>query len=533
MNTVGCAIALLVGTAVGLFVLGRYPSGLDPSYGICLICLGVLAGLLALLWRRERRVLWGGLLLMFALAGTGKALIVHVPVTSANLAYYNSEQDGDRVEVRGVVAGEPVPTDRAQRLRLKAETIRLPGNATPKRVTGDMYATVARYPAFSFGERLVLSGVLTDPPQFSGFDYRAYLARQGIYSYMTFPRVKAEGRAEELSIFNMPVRQRVSLAIRQALPEPQAALTVGVVTGDRSSIPTGVQDAFQRSGTTHILAISGQNISLLVGFAWMLYGRKGRGMRMPLWLVGGLLLSLVSYTLFTGATPSVVRAAVMGAVLLLAPIAGRRYDATSAITVSAALMALFDPRVVADGGFQLSFLATVGITYLAPNLHTLLTSVRMPAALSLPLATSLAAQAATLPLAALLTGRVSLVSVGATLTADFVLLPLMITGIITGIAGTLWLPLGQLAGLAVWPFASWMLYAVQLWAALPWASVELHGLNEAYVLAYYAGGVGLTWLLSTANSGRAWSAHLQPRGTLALAACAVVAFSIVVGLLFS
>jgi ComEC/Rec2-related protein len=174
---------------------------------------------------------------------------------------------------------------------------------------------------------------------------------------------------------------------------------------------------------------------ILVGLIWLFVGGRAGKRRMPIWLTLLTITMLVIYTAFTGATPSVIRAAIMGAVLLIAPLVGRRYDPMAALAVAAAGMVLLDPYVLADAGFQLSYLAMLGITTLAPAIYALSKRLRLPAVLGLPVATTLAAQAATLPLSILLSGQFTLVSPLATLTADLSLLPLMLSGIITAFIG--------------------------------------------------------------------------------------------------
>jgi competence protein ComEC len=132
-----------------------------------------------------------------------------------------------------------------------------------------MYAIVPRYPELGIGETLSLSGHLTPPPTFDDFDYAAYLARQGVFSYMTFPKVVPIGHNAENGWQSFITARRVAAraTLQSAVDEPEASIAVGVVTGDRSSMSDFLQAAFRNSGTTHILAISGQNISLLVGVA--------------------------------------------------------------------------------------------------------------------------------------------------------------------------------------------------------------------------------------------------------------------------
>jgi len=504
---ISISIGFICGCAAGLYTLSLYPAGLDATYGWALLVLALASALPIWLGCNHRRTRLATLFLAFMLAGCGRTLLINSPTDPSDLAFYNGDEHSPKVSVSGVVTSEPILSDRSQRLRIKAENIVPAGSTATKPVSGDMIITLLRYPSFDAGERLTISGTLTAPPILSDFDYRAYLARMGVRSYMTFPRVRSLGPGDTslvegigLSIGN--ARRKVSHALQASLPEPQAAIAVGVVTGDRSTIPEDVQAAFQRSGTTHILAISGQNITLLVGAVWLFYSRGKVRRRMPAAVFVLLLVALFTYMLFTGATPSVVRATLMGAILLMGPVVGRRYDITSALLLSAAVMTVLDPDVLADGGFQLSFMATIGVIYIAPHFYTLLAQLRMPTLLNLPIAASLGAQVAVVPLAALLTHQISFVSLPATLTAEISLLPLMITGMAAGILGSLFEPLGQLAGLLVWPFASWLLWMVKWWGSLPWASVELDSVNSSFVALYYlALGIAL-WSITTISRMR-------------------------------
>jgi competence protein ComEC len=222
---------------------------------------------------------------------------------------------------------------------------------------------------------------------------------------------------------------------------------------------------------------------------WLFYGGGRVKRRMPAWLAGVVVLLVVVYTIFTGASPSVVRAAIMGSVLVLGPVLGRRYDPTAALAVSAAIMVIFDPNLLADVGFQFSFLAMLGIALLSPRLLPLFGKARLPGVLAYPLAGGLGATLGTLPVVTLLTGQLSLVAPFATLTADFALPPLMIAGIITIIVGMSVAGGGStvaaLPGLLVWPSAWWLVTNAQAWSMLPWAAIDVSGVSIVHVVAYY------------------------------------------------
>ncbi|MEO8288797.1 MAG: ComEC/Rec2 family competence protein [Chloroflexota bacterium] len=522
MNSIGLALSILGGCLLGLLLMSLHPAGLDPVYGLLLLALSAAAILAAFFARGSRRTFWVSLLAAFTLLGVGRTLLMHPPLTPDDLAYYNASPSSPPVAIVGEVSGEPVLSDRSQRLRISVRIIRKPHEPGPIALQGDMYAVVSRYPEYSVGESLVLSGTLTVPPTFSGFDYAAYLARQGIFSYMTFPTVESLGRLDDSGLESRiaSLRYDARTTLRKAIAEPEAALTIGVVIGDRSSMSDEVLTAFKRSGTVHILAISGQNISLLVGIVWLLYSGGRRRVRMPVWLAIVLILLVSAYTLFTGASPSVVRAALMSTVLILAPVVGRRYDPMAALAISAALMVLPDPDLLADAGFQLSFASMFGIATISPSLDSFFSRLpHMPRLLTAPIAVGIGALATTWPITGLLMGQVSLVAPWATLTADFALAPLMITGILTILVGSAFPAVAAAPAFLAWLSSLWLIKNAEVWASLPWATFDASGLTLGHLLGYYGGLTCALLLFSNRHQLR----RLRLRRVSGLAALACVA----------
>jgi competence protein ComEC len=239
----------------------------------------------------------------------------------------------------------------------------------------------------------------------------------------------------------------------------------------------------------------------------------------------------VLYTLFTGATPSVVRAAIMVTVLLLGPVVGRRYDPVAALSVSAALMVLFSPQLLADTGFLLSFGAMLGIATLSPALQQLLTHLRIPFIFAIPISVSLGAVAATVPLSALLIGQVSLVGPLATLTSDFALAPLMLSGIAAILVGVVSAQAAAIVGLLTWVSAGWLLASAQLWASLPFASIGTGGVTTFQLVTYYVVLAAVIMVLANPQR-RARLKRIAPgAGTVLLGAGAVVVWVIALFLL--
>jgi competence protein ComEC len=272
-------------------------------------------------------------------------------------------------------------------------------------------------------------------------------------------------------------------------------------------------------------------IATMVGLLWLFYSGGPVKRRLPAVLAFTVILFIVIYTLFTGATPSVVRAAIMVTVLLLGPVVGRRYDPVAALSVSAAVMVLFAPELLGDTGFLLSFGAMLGIATVSPVLQEFLTRIRIPYIVAIPISVSLGAVAATIPLSALLIGQVSLVGPLATLTSDFALAPLMLSGIATILLGVVSAQAAAITGLLTWVSAGWLLASAQLWASLPFASISTGGVTMFQLVTYYVVLVAVIMILANPQR-RARLQHLAPgAGTAVLAAGAVVVWAVALFLL--
>ena len=265
-------------------------------------------------------------------------------------------------------------------------------------------------------------------------------------------------------------------------------------------LPVAVQEDFRATGTTHIVAITGYNITLLISImsavAVRLFGRRKS---FPILIIG-----LIAYTIMVGASASVVRASIMGGITLLAIYLGRQGAALNSLFAAGFIMTLLDPNTLFDVGFQLSFAATLGlIVYAKPfadftqrylaRLFNREWARRAVGILNDALLVTLAAQVSTFPLLVMYFRQISVVS----LIVNPLVLPaqsgVMVFGLFATGVGLISIPLGQLAAWTVWPFLTWTLGVIELFAQVPFASIPLDYVPSIFVAAYYAGLIGLTW----------------------------------------
>lgn len=263
---------------------------------------------------------------------------------------------------------------------------------------------------------------------------------------------------------------RVARAARDAvraaaarLPERERGLYLGVTIGDDSMLDPDVALDFRATGLSHLLAVSGANVAMVLAAVGFVLRRIGAGPRATLAALGATLVAFMATTQFE---PSVLRAGAMAGLSLGAAIAGARREALTALGASSLGLLVYDPFLVRSAGFQLSALATLGILTAAPRIARVLPRGRVGKAA----AVTLGAQAAVTPLLALTFHQLSLVALPANLLALPAVAPATVIGVAAAAAGAAWRPLGAMV-LAVRPALEWMMGVARVFASLPLASV--------------------------------------------------------------
>jgi competence protein ComEC len=295
----------------------------------------------------------------------------------------------------------------------------------------------------------------------------------------------------------MPVLDAVALVrgwlldgLLRTVPEPEASLAAGILLGVRAGIDPAIRDAFAVAGLSHVVAISGWNVAIVVA----LIATTTRRLRERLGPRGPAVVALAAigaYVALVGASPAVVRAALMAAALLLARLGGSPAHAASALMAAVTAMLLVAPASLWDVGFQLSALATAGLIGLAGPIETRLG--RWPAWFRVPVALTLAAQAATLPVLLATFEQVSLVAPLANV-AVVPLIPAVMAGsaaaaLVGGVTGTVQLPgvgdlASWLAGGAAWLPVRALIDTGTAASAVPLAAVPISG-SPWFTAAWY------------------------------------------------
>ncbi|MFN8489623.1 MAG: DNA internalization-related competence protein ComEC/Rec2 [Caldilineaceae bacterium] len=451
-----------------------------------------------------------------------------------DLAYYNlsAEQafakDAPEVTVIGYVSSYPLVADTKQ--QLDVFVTQLIDRQGEHRVTGEMRLATNLRQFVVYGQPVRLRGRLATPPTFEDFSYQEYLARKGVQSmfYSTkLEKLSGSNQGHTLQKFLYAIRARGEQFINRTLPEPYAALANGILLGIGAGIPKGLIDQFNLTGTSHVLVISGQNVALIAA-VFMGLSQRLFGPRRALWpTLGGI----AGFALLVGGEPSVLRAAGMGGLYVVAATLNRRSTALVSLAVACWAMTLRNPLTLWDVGFQLSSGATASLILFTPRVTTWFarlwpsftaktpsTGVEFTAA-SIGRATkqaligfvedgllvTLAANVLTLPLIVYYFGRLSPFS----LLANFLILPvqplIMLNGsaaVVAGVTGLAWV--GKLLLWVTWLGLLWTVRLVQWAGSLPGASLAVASYGSPALGLTYLAIFVLYWRVQCSTTGKRW-----------------------------
>ncbi|MFA6428859.1 MAG: ComEC/Rec2 family competence protein [Candidatus Buchananbacteria bacterium] len=457
-----CNLLFLLGVAVARWWF-------IPAVGLVLVIVGLFGGLL-FFWRQKTyRV--AIILAIFLLAGFWRYQ-ASLPINSANqISYYN----GQEVRVVGTVCQEPDERSNHVRLTFCTKEMLVP-QATA--LSGKILIKSTLYPKYQYGDQLKLKCELFAPQNLTNqttgqvFDYEKYLARYDIYATCWQPEITllAHHQGNFLLVAIYQLKNNFLNIINQLLTEPAAAFLAGLLLGQRQGIAPELMLAFNTLGITHILAISGYNITILavllseIGY-WFYFSRQ-----QVFWLVT---FGLIFFVIVTGASASVVRAAVMGWLVILAQRLGRLSQMQYVLALTAALMVWLNPKILWwDVGWQLSFVATLGLVYLNPVLVKIFNRLPNFGPVKETLVTTLSAVLLTTPLSLYYFGRLPLLSP----LANLLILPVipwaMALGLIMVLLGSWWLGLGKLVGFMVYLVLSYIVVVAKNLASISFAAVS-------------------------------------------------------------
>ncbi|MBI2475786.1 MAG: ComEC family competence protein [Candidatus Taylorbacteria bacterium] len=480
-------LACLVGFVLGILARSFFDFGF--AFGLFLLVVAgalYLSGNIAPLSRPPRRTGQGrSLLPVFVFALALGMLRFDVSELHKNNPILDSHLN-ERVTLLGKVVDEPDERENSMRLTVALDSL----------VTGDKKFTVAAralvvsdlYPKFRYGDRLLFTGRLAKPKNFADpsgeiFDYRSYLAKEGVYYQITSPKIQpvAFGQGNFIMAKLFDLKQSFLERVSANLAEPQTSLLGGLLVGAKRSLGQKLLDDFRRAGVIHIVVLSGYNITIIAAFIERLFSRFRRNLRLILASTG-----IILFAVMVGASATVVRATVMALLVILARATGRPYDITRALLLAGFLMVLQNPKIlVFDSSFQLSFMSTLALIYVSPMLEKYFTFVTEKFSLRSVAVATLATQIFVLPMLLYKMGELSLVALPVNLLILSAIPATMLFGFLAGAVGFLSTALALPFALVAYGLLSYELQVVAFFSHLPFASVAVKDFPLWFVVFLY------------------------------------------------
>ena len=457
-----------------------------------------------------------GFCILFLVVGIWRHQLSGLRIIRNNeLRKYNDQEK--IITLVGVIAKEPDIREKSVKLTVQ-----------PENINGKVLVTANRYPEYQYGDKLKITGKLKTPQVFSegdedksssssfaiaqDFNYKDYLKKDGIYSVMDWPKIellergKYTGPTRAIYAIILDFKNKLRESIYQNLSPPESSILGAMILGDKRKISDEWKNKLNIAGVRHITAVSGLHVtvlsSILMTFLlWLGFWRQQAFF--------GAILIIALFIVMTGLQPSAIRAGIMGGLFLLAQYFGRMNSASRAIFFAGAVMLAQNPLLLKlDVGFQLSFLAMMGIIYLMPIFRDYFLK-RFPIewfqkywwlswlpikSLGGILVMTFSAYLFTLPILIYNFGYISLVAPITNILIVPLLYLIMIFGFLFGLAGMIWQPLGWLLSLPAWLLLTYVIKIVDISSKLPFAFKTLEISWIWLAISYLILGL-VTWRL--------------------------------------
>jgi competence protein ComEC len=327
-----------------------------------------------------------------------------------------------------------------------------------------LLATVSRYPEYEYGDELIITGELKEPVVFEGFNYLNYLKKDKIYSVMYYPQVELLSKNYDLYSYILSFKNRMRQSIYRSLSPPQSSILGAMLLGDKSNMSSDLKDNLNSSGVRHITAVSGMHIVIISSAIFSLFSLFLK--RRKATIIS--LLSISFFIVITGFQSSSIRAGIMGSMFLIAPLFGRKSNNIRALAIAFLIMLVINPLLlIYDIGFQLSFLAVLGIIYLSNFFRFNFIPFKDVVAMSL------SAYVFTLPILMYNFGRVSLVGILTNILIVPVVYSIMIFGFLFSFVGLFSSFFGLVFSFPCWLLLTYILKVINMFS---WgnASISIH-----------------------------------------------------------
>ncbi len=467
-------------------------SWLDIRFNVLLLSLIIftILNLIVVFWSEFKIRFFLLLILIFLSAGLRFSLIFK-PVEK--ISFLNKQN----VEVVGYIASEP--DIRLDSVNYYLQTEKIICQQIEYKIRTKIYFKNRLWPRYDYLDRLKIKGFLIQPESKINTDFRFdyYLANQNTFLILQPKKIEKIGLKRKFFnyAFLFKIKKKLAEKINLLWHEPYSSFMAGLLYGYRGGLGSLNTD-FSRTGVTHIVAISGYNITIIVLilvnlFLFLLVPRK-----LSIFLIS---LGIFLFVIFTGASASVVRAGIMGVLVLLTKFYYRQANIVNILLLTAVIMVFNKPLILLyDAGFQLSFLSTLGLVYLSPILEKYFSFLPNFLELRETVVGSLAAIFTTLPLILMQFGNLSLVALLTNILILWILPFLMLSGFLAVLVSFVFRPLSQVLAWLTWLGLEYVLMIVKRLSSFKWAFLNIK-INTFLGLVLYLLLIYLVWKVNKLN----------------------------------
>ena len=369
------------------------------------------------------------------------------------------------VQFEGIIISEPDVRERYTRLTILLSEVDV-----------KVIALTERFPEFYYGDKVQVVGILEKPENFESeggreFNYISYLAKDDIFYTVFFPEITfiSSGQGNPIKTGLFYIKQKWLHKIQELIPDPHAALLGGLVVGAKESLGEELEEDFRKTGIIHIVVLSGYNVTIVAEAFMRVFSFLPAFASLSLGA-----FSIILFAILTGASATIVRASIMALLVLLARATGRTSEMTHALFLAGFFMVLHNPMIVLyDPSFQLSFLATIGLIYVAPRIEKYFHLMPTKFQLREFAVATVSTQLFVLPLLLYMMGEISLVALPVNILVLAFIPVTMLFGFLTGVSGFM-------SSVFAFPFAvvsyvllSYELFIVDMFARFPFASISV------------------------------------------------------------
>jgi competence protein ComEC len=393
---------------------------------------------------------------------------------------------GEKVSLQGIIIAEPSIKDQGAQLIVHVKTDKI-------------LVSTGLFPAFRYGDLINIDGKLDKIKNFQtetgvDFDYIGFLAKEDIYYQISFAQTKFISAnngsyfKSRLFSFKNTFMEKINLVIK----EPESSLLGGLLLGAKNSLGKDLQLDFRQAGVSHIVALSGYNITIVAESIMIVLSFLPMVFSMSFGVLG-----IIFFAIMTGASATVIRASIMALLVLLARYTNRKYDITRALILAGVFMLIQNPKIlVFDLSFQLSFLATIALIYISPLIDKKLSKITNKFKIREILVATISTQIFVLPFILYKMGTLPIYSLFANILILPIVSPIMLFGFLTGMVGllslTLSIPLAYISSLLL----SYSLSVIDFIAHLPFSSVAINYFPASLMFIIYFIFIIIIWRIN-------------------------------------